>query len=76
MKPGATTSCVASMVRSAARLPSRPGAWSEVIQPSVTQRSARNQGAPVPSTTLPPVMRRSQGRSAAVGGNGQSEDEE
>src|SRR5260221_11998171 len=55
MKPGATTRPPASMVFLAgARM--RP---ISVILPAVMPTSAERAGAPVPSTTLPPLMRRS-----------------
>src|SRR5258708_37805868 len=55
MKPGETTRPPASMVFLAgARM--RP---ISVILPAVMPTSAERAGAPVPSTTLPPLMRRS-----------------
>src|SRR5258708_35054763 len=55
MKPGATTRPPASMVFLAGgRM--RP---ISVILPAVMPTSAERAGAPVPSTTLPPLMRRS-----------------
>ncbi len=65
MKPGATTRFVASIVRFAERPASLPADWIAAMRPSATQTSARNQGAPVPSTILPPVISRSQGASEA-----------
>ena len=65
MKPGATMSFVASIRRVTLRFSSVPGGWIELIRSPTTQRSARNQGAPVPSTILPPVISRSQGVPAA-----------
>src|SRR5262245_51455793 len=56
MKPGATTRSVASIVRSA-RADTSPTA---TMRPSFTATSARSPGAPVPSTTVPPRMTRSQ----------------
>src|SRR5579883_2837931 len=54
-KPGATTSPPASMVRAAG---SSVGPI-EAMRPSRTPTSARRAGPPVPSTTVPPRMRRS-----------------
>src|SRR5260221_4307270 len=55
MKPGATTRPPASMVCVAgARMRQ---IW--VILPAVMPTAAERAGAPVPSTTLPPLMRRS-----------------
>src|SRR5262245_332009 len=66
MKPGATTSREASMRRFDARAPSAPTAS---MRSPTTQTSARNQGAPVPSTTRPPARSRSQaGGAGGVGG--------
>src|SRR5438132_5710108 len=54
-KPGATTRPVASMVRPASSSTS-PTA---TMRPSRMPMSALRRGAPVPSTTLPPMMRQS-----------------
>src|SRR6478736_3728631 len=60
--PGATIFPVASIVSVA--LPSRGGSpglrrCTSTIFPSLTPTSARNRSAPVPSTTVPPVIFRS-----------------
>src|SRR6476659_247423 len=61
-KPGVTTRPVASMVSAAS--PSSPGSSpvrlrTSTIRPSLTPMSARYRSAPVPSTTVPPVIFRS-----------------
>src|SRR5258705_7608588 len=56
MKPGATMRSVASIVR-AARAETSPTA---TMRPPAIATSALDAGAPVPSTTVPPRMRRSQ----------------
>ncbi len=63
MKPGATTSRLASMRRFAVGALRRPTA---AMRSPTTQTSARNQGAPVPSTTRPPAKSRSQGGCGAA----------
>src|SRR5262245_12780960 len=63
MKPGAITSFDASMRRLAVASLSAPTA---TIRSPATQTSARNQGAPVPSTMRPPANSRSQLGGAAV----------
>src|SRR5579862_6306993 len=59
MKPGATTRSSASTNRRAGSS-TRPTA---TTRPSRTATSARRRGAPVPSTTSPPAIRRSSMRS-------------
>src|SRR5262245_58271470 len=56
MKPGATTRSVASIVR-AARAEHSPTA---TMRPSAIATSPGTPGAPLPSTTVPPRIRRSQ----------------
>src|SRR5437773_2857206 len=65
MNPGATTRPDASIVRLARDPESRPTA---AIFPPRTPTSARNQGAPVPSTTRALVNKRSKPASFAGGG--------
>jgi hypothetical protein len=64
MKPGATTRRLASMRRFACVPSRRPTA---AIRSPTTQTSARNHGAPVPSTTRPPAKSRSQRAWGAAG---------
>jgi len=56
MKPGATTSPIAS-ITDFALAPSRPP--TATMRPSCTATSASKRGAFVPSTTVPPRIRRS-----------------
>src|SRR5919106_938855 len=60
MKPGVTTCPAASTTRRAS--PPRPGPRAAMRSPS-TATSARCRGAPVPSTTSPPRITRSQATS-------------
>ena len=64
MKPGATTSPVASITRSAGSL-IRP---IRTIFPSRIPTSATYHGAPVPSTMRPPLMRTSNRSAASIPG--------
>ena len=64
MNPGATTSPDASIVWRAGRPASRPIA---AIRSPVMAMSPSNQGAPVPSTMRPPVIRTSNGRRRLLG---------
>src|SRR6266581_4769458 len=57
MKPGATISPLASMTRGAS--PLRPEPRAAIRSPS-TATSAATPGAPLPSTTVPPLMRSDQ----------------
>ena len=78
MKPGATTRPAASMRRVAVAPVEAPTA---AMRSPTTQTSARNQGAPVPSTTRPPAKSRSQPAGCRAdtpsgGGEGQGGDGE
>ena len=64
-KPGATTCPVASMVSAASPPISgslAPRRTTSTITPSLMPMSARKRSAPVPSTTVPPVIFRSNTR--------------
>src|SRR6266508_3745887 len=63
MKPGAITSPFASTVRFAWTGPRLPTA---LMRSPVTHTSALNHGAPVPSTTRPPVNNTSHGPAASA----------
>ena len=67
MNPGATTWSAASMRRRAAARERSPTA---TTRSPARPTSARNQGAPVPSTTRPPAMTRSSGLAVGAGPSG------
>ena len=69
MKPGATTWSAASIRRRAVAFERSPTA---AMRSPAMPTSARNQGAPVPSTTRPPAITRSSVPVVATGSSGEA----